>query len=218
MGKALVRLAAGFVVLVALLLLAAGTTAYWQAWAFMTLCLMVTTLVLLYLLVNDPELLQRRMKTKEMDGGQSLIVKLAAVCYVLAFLVPGLDRRFGWSEVPVVAVLAADLVVLLVYGLFILVLKENRYASRVIEVEAGQHVVTTGPYAVVRHPMYLGMLVMFLFTPVALGSWWAVVSVLPLIAVVVARIRTEERLLARELEGYREYTQTTKYRLIPCVW
>jgi protein-S-isoprenylcysteine O-methyltransferase Ste14 len=212
--KALVRLVAGSIILLAMLLLPAGTVAYWEAWAYMAVLFVPITLVLIYLLRNDPELLERRMRTKEKDAEQALIVKLGSVSYVLAFLLPGFDRRFGWSLVPAAAVVVADVLVLLGYGLFILVLRENSYASRLVEVEQGQRVVTTGPYAIVRHPMYLGMLVMFLSTPVALGSWWAVIPALPLVAILVARIRNEEKLL----EKYQEYTQITKYHLIPGIW
>jgi protein-S-isoprenylcysteine O-methyltransferase Ste14 len=216
--KALVRLVAGSIILLAMLLLPAGTVAYWEAWAYMAVLFVPITLVLIYLLRNDPELLERRMRTKEKDAEQALIVKLGSVSYVLAFLLPGVDRRVGWSLVPAAAVVVADVLVLLGYGLFILVLRENSYASRLVEVEQGQRVVTTGPYAIVRHPMYLGMLVMFLSTPVALGSWWAVIPALPLVAILVARIRNEEKLLVKELEKYQEYTQITKYHLIPGIW
>ena len=193
---AVVRFGAGFIVLVAMRLPPAGTVAYWEAWAYLAVLFVPVTLVLVYLLVNDPGLLERRMRANEKDAGQSLIVKLGSVCYLLAFLVPELDRRFGWSHVPVAAEVAADVVVLVGYGLFTRVLRENSYASRIVEVEQGQRIVTTGPYTIVRHPMYLAILVMALFTPVALGSWWAVMPALPLVAVLVARIRNEERLLA----------------------
>lgn len=201
-----------------MLLLPAGTLAYWEVWAYLSVLSVPMMLALVYLLVNDPELLERRMRMKEKDAKQTLIVKLGSVCYVFTFVVSGLDRRFGLSYVPGAAVVAADAIVLLGYGIIILALRENRYASRVVEVERGQRVVTTGPYAIVRHPMYLGVLVMFLFTPVALGSWWAVIPALPFIPVMVARIRNEEQLLAKELKGYQEYTEITRYRLIPRVW
>lgn len=217
-AKAVVRLVAGFIILVATLLLPAGTVAYWEAWAYAAVLFVPMTFALVFLLKTDPELLERRMRTKEKLPEQSFLVRVGSICYGLAFLLPGFDRRFGWSSVPVVAVIIADVLVLIGYGLCLLVLRENRYASRVVEVEAGQRVVTTGPYAIVRHPLYLGVLVMFLFTPVALGSWWALISALPLLGVLVARIRNEEGLLIKDLEGYQEYIQTTRYRLIPGVW
>lgn len=217
-AKAVVRLVAGFIILLAVLLLPAGTVAYWEVWVYMAILFVPMTLALVFLLKTDPELLERRMRTKEKSPEQSFIVKLGSVCYAIAFLLPGFDRRFGWSDVSVAAVVMADVLVLLGYGLCILVVRENRYASRVVEVEQGQRVVTTGPYAIVRHPMYLGVLVMFLFTPVALGSWWALIPALPMAAVLVARIRNEEQLLAKELQGYQEYTRITRYRLIPGIW
>lgn len=217
-AKAMVRFGVGFVILLAMLLLSAGTVAYWEAWVYLAILLVPLMLILVLLLVNDPELLERRMRTKERAAGQTLIVTLGMVCYVFVFFVPGFDRRFGWSHVPVAVVAAADVVVLFGYGLFAAVLRENSYASRVVEVQTGQRVVTTGPYAIVRHPMYLGVLIMFLATPVALGSWWAVIPALPLVAVLVARIRNEEQLLAAGLKGYQEYTHLTRYRLIPGVW
>ena len=217
-AKALLRCVAGFIILLAMLLLPAGTLAYWEAWAYIFVLFVSMALALVYLLVNDPELLERRMRMKEKDPKQILIVKLGSVCYVFTFVVSGLDRRFGLSYVPGAAVVAADAIVLLGYGIIILALRENRYASRVVEVEMGQRVVATGPYAIVRHPMYLGVLVLFLFTPVALGSWWALIPALPLVAVLVARIRSEEQLLSKELKGYEEYTRITRYRLLPGVW
>ena len=217
-AKALARLVTGFIILSFLLLVPAGTVAYWEAWVYMAILFGPVTIVLIYLVVNDPELLERRMRSREKIAEQALLVKLGAVCYVLAFLVPGVDRRFGLSDVPVTAVVLADVLVLLGYGLYILVIRENRYASRIIEVEQGQRIITSGPYAIVRHPMYLAVLDMLLFTPVALGSWWAMITVLPMIAILVARIRNEEQLLMKELEGYRDYMQITRYRLIPGVW
>ena len=215
---ALLRLVGGFVVLPALLVLSAGTLAYWEAWVYLAIILIPMALTVAVLLSRDPELLERRMRAREKDPAQRRIVARAGVLFLAIISIAGFDRRFGWSHVPVVAVLLADFLVLIAYGLFIRVLQENRSASRIIEVESGQRVVATGPYAVVRHPMYAAVTVMGLATPVALGSWWALIPALLLVPVLAARIRNEERVLATELTGYREYMRTTSYRLIPGVW
>lgn len=215
---AFVRLVSGFVILLVLILAPAGTLAFWQAWAYIAALFAPVTLVLAYLLKNDPALLERRMRMKEKEAAQGVVIKLAWACLLLAILLPGLDHRLEWSHVPAVAVVAADVLVLLGYALIFLVFRENSYASRIIEVEQGQRVIATGPYATVRHPMYVGVLVMYLCTPVALGSWWAVIPALPLVPIIAARIRNEEKVLVAELAGYAEYMRTTRYRLIPGVW
>jgi protein-S-isoprenylcysteine O-methyltransferase Ste14 len=217
-GVALLRVIAGAVILSALLVLPAGTVAYWQAWTFQAILLIPMIATMVYLMARDPELLERRLRTGEKDPAQRRIVALAGALLLTMMLIPGFDRRFGWSHVPVAAVVLAHVLVLAGYGLFIRVLHENRSASRTVAVEAGQRVVATGPYAVVRHPMYSAIAVMGLATPLALGSWWAGIPALLLVAVLAARIENEERLLANELTGYREYMQTTSYRLIPGVW
>lgn len=218
LAKAVVRMAVGFAGLAALLVLPAGTWTYWQAWAYLGVLFVLAALMLGHLYRNDPGLLERRMRSKEPSAGQARIVWLGSAFLIVTFLVPGLDRRYGWSDVPVAAVLAADLVALIGYAFIMRVFRENSWASRVVAVEPGQRVVTTGPYALVRHPMYLGALVMYFATPIALGSWWGMLTVPPLIAVLAARIRDEERLLERELDGYREYMRMTRYRLVPRVW
>ena len=212
------RLIAAGVLLPALLVLPAGTLAYWEAWTYLAILLIPMILTAAFLLARDPELLERRMRTREQDPVQVRIVALAGVLFLAITLIPAFDRRFGWSNVPLAAVVAADVVVLLGYALFVRVLRENRSLSRVIEVESGQRVVSTGPYAVVRHPMYAAVTLMGLATPVALGSWWALIPALFLVPVMTARIRNEERVLASGLSGYREYMRTTSSRLIPGVW
>lgn len=198
--------------------LPAGTFAYWEAWLYITVLLIPMVLVLIYLLKNNPELLERRMRMREKEPSQKLIIKLGSLYYLLIFLIPGFDKRFGWSNVPVVIVIVADVLVLLGYGIFFLVLRENRYASRIIEVEPGQEVISTGPYAIVRHPMYLGVSLIYIFSPLALGSYWAMIPSMLIIPLLVVRIRNEESVLERELKGYKEYMQKTKYRLIPGIW
>jgi len=212
------RLVAALVMLPTMLILPAGTLAYREAWTFLAVILIPMTLTSVFLLVRDPELLERRTKRGEKDPVQRRIVAIAGVLFLALLLIPAFDRRFGWSRLSTPVVAAADLAVLVAYGLFIRVLRENRSASRVIEVESGQRVVATGPYAVVRHPMYAAVAMMALATPLALGSWWGLIPAGCLVAVLGARIRNEERVLVEELVGYREYMRVTVYRLIPGVW
>jgi protein-S-isoprenylcysteine O-methyltransferase Ste14 len=213
-----VRLLVAIPVLLAMFFLPAGTFAYWEAWVYLAVLFIPMLLVLIYLLKNDPGLLERRMKMREREAEQKLIVKLSYFHFLLAFLLPGFDKRFGWSNVPAGAVVIADILVLLGYGTFFLVLRENRYASRIIEVEQGQKVISSGPYAMVRHPMYLGLLLLYIFSPLALGSYWAMIPAILIIPIIVARIRNEESVLARDLRGYQEYMQKIRYRLIPGIW
>lgn len=196
----------------------AGTIAYWEAWMFLAVLLIPVILVLNYMLKNDPELLERRMRKREKEAQQKLIIKIAYFYFLLIFLLPGFDKRFEWSNVPVATVIVANIFVLLGYGLVFLVFRANTYASRIIEVEQEQKVISSGPYAVVRHPMYVGVSLMYIFTPLALGSYWAMIPSLLIIPILVARIQNEESVLGRELKGYKEYMQKTKYRLVPGVW
>ncbi|PIU81452.1 hypothetical protein COS70_04040 [Candidatus Micrarchaeota archaeon CG06_land_8_20_14_3_00_50_6] len=145
-------------------------------------------------------------------------IKLSSVVFLIGFLIPGLDRRFGWSNIPVEFVLAADALVLMGYAWTFLVFRENSYALRIIEVEKGQQVISTGPYSVIRHPMYLGVMIMFLATPIALGSYFALPAFLLLPPLLVYRILNEEVVLNRGLLGYGDYCKKNRYRLIPFVW
>ena len=212
------RILAGFVIMGLLLFLPAGSLFFWQGWVYIGILFIPMIFVLFYFLKNDPGLLERRMKMREKEHEQKLIIALSMAFFLIGFLIPGFDFRFGWSDVPVALVLAADGIVLLGYGIFFLTLRANSYASRVIEVELGQEIITTGPYAIVRHPMYSGILLIFLFTPLALGSYWALPAFIPMLPLLMLRIRNEEEVLVRELPGYEEYRQKTRYRLIPFMW
>lgn len=196
----------------------AGTLDYWEAWVYCAVLLVPFLFVLTYLLRNDPELLVRRMRLNERESAQKRIIRVSSLIFFTGFLIPGLDHHYGWSDIPVEAVLAADILVMVGYALVFLVFRENPFASRVVEVEQGQSVISTGPYALVRHPMYLGTSIMWLATPIALGSFWALPIFLILPVVLVYRIMNEEEVLLRELPGYREYTRKVKYRLIPGIW
>jgi len=205
-------------VLFAMFFLPAGTLAYWEAWGYLAILFIPMSFVLNYLLKNEPELLERRMRMREKEAEQKLIIKLSYLYFLLTFLLPGFDKRMGWSNVPAGVVIAADILVLTGYGIFLLVLRENRYASRIIEVEQEQKVISGGPYAIVRHPMYLGVSLMYILTPLALGSYWAMIPSILIIPILVLRIKNEESVLLRELKGYPEYMQKTKYRLLPGIW
>ena len=212
------RFGAGAVVMGLLFFGAAGTFKYWQAWVFMATLFIPMFFVMLYLIRNDPALIERRMRTREKAPFQKKSQIISTMLYLLAFLIPGLDYRFGWSSLPVALVIVADVIVFVGYVLFFLVLRENSYASRVVDVEANQKVISTGPYAVVRHPMYFAALLIFLGSPAALGSLWAFSAMIPATSLLVPRIIEEERLLTRELSGYEDYKQKVRYRLIPGVW
>lgn len=197
----------------------AGTMRFWQAWVYLALLFSFMGFIMLYLLRNDPELLERRMRTGEKVGKQKLIIKLGSFVFLLIFLIPGLDFRYNWSQAPIYLIVIADIVFLFGYYLFFLTLKENSYASRIIEVEKEQKVISTGPYAVVRHPMYTSIVLMIGLTPICLGSYIGFfVSIIPLIIILVLRILNEEKVLSETLLGYKEYLQKTKYRLIPGIW
>jgi len=216
--RVLFRYLLAIVVLGLMFFLPAGTIRYWEAWVYCGILFIPMFFVFIYLLKNNPELLERRMRTQERETPQRLFVKLSILIFFLAFIIPGLDYRFNWSSVPLAVVIIADVIVLVGYFLFFLVLRENAYASRIVEVEKGQKVISTGPYAVIRHPMYVAVLLMYFFSPIALGSFWAVIAFIPLPVLIIFRIFNEEKVLAKELPGYKDYMQKVKYRLIPFVW
>jgi len=212
------RLVAAVVVIGLVLFLPAGSLEYWEGWIYCSVIFIPMLFVFFYFLKNDPEFLERRMKMKEKERKQGLIIWLSSLVFFVGFLLPGFDYRFGWSEVPVPVVLAANAIVFLGYALVFLVFRENHYASRVVQVEKGQKVVSTGPYSVVRHPMYVGTLAMFLATPIALGSYYAFLVFMLLPPFIYFRILNEEEVLRKELPGYAEYCGKVRYRLVPFVW
>lgn len=217
-AKSLLAYFGGTLALGAMLFIPAGTLDYWQAWVYMGAVFGMMTLVLVYFLWKDPQFLERRFKTREKEAKQRLVQGIGAPIYLIGFLLPGLDRRFGWTHVPSEIVLLADLFVVLGYAIIFLVFRENSYAGRTIEVVKGQKVIDTGLYGAVRHPMYAGAIVMFLATPIALGSYVAVVPFLFAIPLLYFRIKNEEEVLGKKLEGYKEYCKKVKYRLLPGIW
>ena len=200
------------------LLLPAGTFDFWQLYLYVAVLMGPMIFVVRYFLKNDPEFLVHRLTMKEKERVQKKIISLSAIAYLVGFLLPGLDRRFGWSEIPTAIVLAADVLVMTSYIFVVYVFKHNRYASRVIEVQKNQTVISTGPYSIVRHPMYSGMFIMFFSTPIALGSYWAVIPFALMPLTFFFRILNEEKVLSEQLPGYKEYCEKVRYRLIPYVW
>jgi len=201
-----------------ILFLPAGTFAYWEAWVYLAILLIPMLIVMIYFIKKAPAFLARRMKLKEKEDEQKIIVKLALIPFLLAFILPGIDKRLGWSNVPILMIVVAEILVCISYVFVVLVFKENQFASRVIEVVKGQKVIESGPYRFVRHPMYLGAALMYIASPLALGSYWAIIPAIFIIPVFIARIINEEKVLTKELEGYSEYKQKTRYRLIPGIW
>lgn len=201
-----------------LFFLPAGTFDYWQAWMYLILLILMMSAMSIFLLVNNPELLARRLQFSERRKEQRRLIAWSYPLFVLIFILPGFDRRFGWSHVAPVICIIAEVLVIMAYGIIALVFRENSYTSRIIEVAQGQKVIDSGPYALVRHPMYVGALLMYIITPLALGSWPAFWVALLMIPVIVIRIRDEEKTLLEGLPGYREYTQKVKFRLIPGIW
>jgi len=199
-----------------ILFLSAGSLRYWQAWIYWTIFSALTIFITEYFFTKSPELLARRWEHKNQES----VRKAPGFfnLFPLFYFVASFDFRFHWSTVPVWVVVAANLMAFLGYVLIIIVFRENRYTSGNITVEEEQQVITTGPYAVIRHPMYTGMSLMVLFAPLALGSYWALIPALLYIPWVIIRIKNEEELLLRELPGYQDYCIKIAYRLIPSVW
>lgn len=199
-------------------LLPAGTFDYWQVYLYFSVVVIPMIFVLLYFLKRDPRFLERRTRGNEKVREQKLIQLINLPVFMAAFIIPGLDRRYGWSAVPVEAIIITDAVILGGYLIIFLVFRENSYASRIVEVDQTQKVITTGLYRIVRHPMYLGVLIMYLPTPVALGSYYGLIPMAFLPVALVFRILNEEKVLRENLNGYVKYCEKTRYRLIPFIW
>jgi len=206
------------IVLGLLILIPAGTFNFWQVYVYIGILVIPVIFVLFYFLKNDPLFLERRTRVKEKEKAQKIIQIVFSLIFFSGFLIPGLDKRFGWSDIPINIVLITDIIILLGYLLIFFVFKQNSYASRVVEVDKSQKVISTGLYSFVRHPMYLGVLIMYIPTPVALGSYWGLIPMATIPLAIVLRILNEEKVLSNDLPGYKEYCQKTKYRLIPLIW
>lgn len=218
LGKVLIRVGIGIVAITAVIFIPACTPAYWNGWLWCLILYLPMTGLMIFFYHKAPDLLERRMKMHETRGSQPLLIKLSFLFYIISFIVPGLDYRFGWSQVPFWLVLVSAAVVLAGYAVVAVAMVQNHYASRVLEISSGQKVIDTGLYSLVRHPMYLGALILYAFSPLVLGSWYALVPTVYLPIALVVRIRDEEKMLKNELPGYEDYTRRVKYRMIPGIW
>lgn len=216
--QALVKMISGMLLMGLVLFLPAGTWHYPGGWLFCGL-LFVPMLVLgAILLWKAPELLEKRLNTKETEKTQIAVVSAAALLFIAAFVAAGLDFRYGWTRVPTWLVIGAAVLQLLAYALYGEVMRENAYLSRTVEVQENQKVIDTGLYGIVRHPMYTATILLFLAMPLVLGSWISFGIMLLYPVIILLRIRNEEKVLEAGLEGYREYKLKVRYRLIPFIW
>ncbi len=207
-------------VMAALLFIPAGTLDYWQAWTFLAVYFASSLAITFYLMKNDPKLLERRMSagpTAEKEATQKIIMFFASLGFIGLIIFPALDHRLAWSHMPPYAALAGDVLVVLGWLAIFFVFKENTFTSATIELAPDQKVISTGPYAFVRHPMYAGGIVMLLGVPIALGSWWGLLVIVAMMPALIWRLIDEEKFLARNLPGYVEYQKKVPYRLIPLI-
>ena len=201
-----------------MLFASAWTFVYWQAWVYLLIFSISVLLIYIYLYKSDSKLLERRLNRIEKEKSQKRAQFLIYILYVCLFIISSLDHRFFWSNVPFSVVIVGDVLVSFGYFIIFIVLKENTYASATIELTPDHKVISTGVYALVRHPMYLGAIVLLLGTPLALGSWWGLLIFFLIAYAITVRLLDEEKFLTQDLSGYNEYCQKTRYRLIPFFW
>jgi len=219
--KSLIGIVRAFVVLTAAVFLPVWTLRYWQGWACLAAFFVPACAISVWVAKHDPALLERRLKAgprAEKERGQKIVQVITSVVFLADFLVPAFDHRLGWSVVPSWAAVLGDCMMLAGFAIVFAVFKENTFTSGIIEVAEGQRVISTGPYSVVRHPMYTGALIMLFGIPLALGSWWGMLVNVPMVAGIMWRAVDEERFLAEKLQGYVEYRDSVRYRLAPFVW
>jgi protein-S-isoprenylcysteine O-methyltransferase Ste14 len=219
--KALAGLCRSLVVIAALFFVPAWSLHFWQAWIYLAIMAVSSAAIILYLARHDNALIGRRLKAgpiAEKEKSQKIIQTITSVFGVILYLVPGFDNRWQWSHVPTLLVILGDIGVVLGFYIMFLVFRENTYSSSIVEVAKDQQVVSTGPYATVRHPMYVGAILLFLATPLALGSYWAFIPAIILSVMIAVRLADEEKFLAANLPGYDTYRLRVRYRLMPGLW
>lgn len=216
--NALTKFLCGLLLVGLLIFLPAGTLHFTYGWLFVGLLFAPMLIAGFVMYFKAPDFLAKRLDAKEKQATQKGVVALSGLMFVAGFVVAGLDYRFGWSRLPVAVTVAASVLFLLAYILYAEVMRENAYLSRTVKVEEDQKVVDTGLYSIVRHPMYMATILLFLMIPIVLGSWYALIAFAFYPAIIIVRLKDEEDLLTRELPGYAAYKQKVKYRIIPFVW
>ena len=216
--QAITKFLIGALLVGALIFVPAGTIKFLNGWIFMGVLFVPMFIFGIYLMFKNPDLLKRRLNAKEKEGEQKTVIALSGLMFMAGFVIAGLNYRFGWVVLPNIVTIIASIVFVISYILYAEVLRENAYLLRTIEVEKGQKVVDTGMYGIVRHPMYSVTILLFLSIPLILGSIISFVIFLMYPFIIIKRIRNEEKILERDLEGYIEYEKKVKYRLIPFIW
>lgn len=216
--EAIMKYLLGLIFVALLLFIPAGTIYYWNGWLFIGLLFIPMFILGVVLLLKAPDLLEKRLNDKEKEDDQRKVVALSLLMFLGGFILSAVDFRFGWSNMPTVVVIVAAVILLISYGLYAEVMRENQYLSRTVEVFEGQRIVDTGMYGIVRHPMYMTTVLLFLSIPLVLGSWVGFLIFLVYPFLLVKRIRNEEKVLEQGLEGYAEYKKKVKYRMIPFIW
>lgn len=216
--SAIIKFLCGALFVALLVFLPAGTLYFLNGWIFMSILFIPMLIAGIIMMIKNPDLLEKRLTAKEKRGEQSLVVKLSGLMFIVGFVIAGLDFRLKWFQLPKTVVIAAAVVFLVGYLLYAMVLRENTYLSRTIEVQKNQKVIDTGLYGIVRHPMYSATILLFFSMPLVLGSLIAFAVFLVYPVLIILRIKDEEKMLEKELKGYIEYKEKVKYRLIPFIW
>ena len=216
--EAIIKIILGILIIGLLIFWPANTLNYWNGWLLMGILFLPMFIAGIVMMIKSPDLLKNRLKAKEKEGEQKVVILLSVVMFIAGFIIAGLNFRYGWVMMPNWVVIVASVIFLLSYILYAEVLRENQYLSRVIEVQENQKVVDTGLYGIVRHPMYAATIFLFLSMPLILGSIYSFVIFLIYPIIIAKRIKNEEEVLEKNLEGYKEYKTKVKYKMIPFIW
>ena len=216
--QAITKFVFGFTIIALLLFISAGTLNYWNAWLFIGILFIPMVIVGIILMINNPDLLRKRLNAKEKESEQKRVLLLGGIIFISGFVVSGLNYRFQWIILPKWIIVVATIIFLFAYVLYAEVLRENIYLSRTVEIQENQKVIDTGLYGIVRHPMYSSTILLFLSMPLVLGSFFSFLIFLIYPFIMAKRIRNEEQVLEQGLAGYSEYKNKVKYRVIPFIW